>query len=266
MEELLTAFREYVFRVVDEKAFAASACLMHAQGMKRYEHRSGIFVQIADKHFLVTAAHHLIDWYNQGVDTFIVRDEKGSPPVEVITDRWYTTIDEKADLAVCLLDPVLVEYLGPGQQYLRITDFAPKRECGEGWYVIVGFPIARLGHDEDGLMASEGWKYLTLRYAKLDLVENYDKETHLILMYDRSTTDGEKIVHPPAMSGCGIWFVQKNIPSIVTPDDLKICAIQTAWHKGHEYAKGTWTDVVLNIIWTYFPELQPVMRMHGCDF
>jgi len=267
LKDTIPPFLENIFRVVEETIFPVCACIMHAKGEQRYEHRSGVFVQIADKHFLVTAAHNLIDLHTSGVDSFLVRSEKGSHPVFIHTEKWYTTISESADLAVCLLDPSLVEFLGPNQKYLRITGFCPKQECSNGWYVIVGFPLARVGPDDDGILSSAGWKYVTKRFEKTELVKNYDPNTHLIVKYERDTSDEEKrIVHPPAMSGCGIWFMGKQPPEIVVPSDLKLCAIQNAWHKGHEYAKGSWTDIVLKIIWTYFPDLQPAMRLHGCSF
>lgn len=259
-------FLENIFRVVDQSIFPYCVSILHAKGMVRYEHRSGVLVQIADSHFLVTAAHNLENLHKSGVDSFIVQGEKGSNPVFIQTNKWYTTISEQADLGVCLLDGSIVDYLGDKQKYLRITDFAPKRECGDRWYIIVGWPRDRIGPDDDGVIRCSGWKYVTKRFDRVEQVENYDSEIHLVVKYERDTTDGERIVHPPAMSGCGIWYLPKESPEIVRPDDFKICAIQNAWHKGREYAKGTWTDMVLKIIWTYFPDLQPIMRMHGCRF
>jgi hypothetical protein len=260
-------FLQNIFRVVDETIFPACACIIHSKGLELHQHRSGVFVQVADKRFLVTAAHYLEALHKAGIDSFIAQGEQGSHPVFILTERWYTTIREQADLAVCLLEPALVEYLGPKVKYLRITDFIPKQECRDGWFVIAGYPFDRFGPDEDGVSCREGWKYVTRRFDDTDLVENYDPNTHLVVKYERTTTDEiGRTVHPPAMSGCGIWFMRKQPPEIILPDDLKLCAIQNAWSKRNEYAKGTWTDVVLNIIWTYFPEVQPAMRLHGCSF
>jgi hypothetical protein len=95
-------------------------------------HRSGVLVQIADKHFLVTAAHYLEATHNAGFDSFLARGKPGSHPLFIHTEKWYTTISEEADLAVCQLDEALVDYLGPTQKYLRISDFKPKQECQNG--------------------------------------------------------------------------------------------------------------------------------------
>ena len=105
-------FLQNIFRVVDETIFPACACIMHAKGMELYQHRSGVCVQIADKHFLVTAAHQLIALHNAGVDSFLMQGDQGSHPVFIQTEKWYTTINEEADLAVCLLDQAVVDYLG----------------------------------------------------------------------------------------------------------------------------------------------------------
>jgi hypothetical protein len=260
-------FLQNVFRVVDESIFPACACIVHSRELELYQHRSGVFVQIADKHFLVTAAHQLFALHSAGVGSFLVQGEQGSHPVFIQTEKWYTTISDEADLAVCELDQALVDHLGSKQKYLRITDFIPKQECREGWYVIVGFPFDRFGLDEKGIMRREGWKYVTTRFDNTELVQNYDPDTHLVLKYERDAIDEiGRTVHPPAMSGCGIWFFARQPPEIIVPNDLKLCAIQNAWSKPYEYAKATWTDVVLKIMWTYFPEIQPVMRLHGCSF
>jgi hypothetical protein len=200
-------FLENIFRVVDETIFPACASIMHAKGMQRYEHRSGVFLQIADKHFLVTAAHNLIALHKDGVDDFLVQDEKGSHPVLIQTEKWYTTINEQADLAVCLLDQAIVDYLGPKQKYLRITDFIPKQRCRNGWYVIVGFPLARIGPDDDGIMCCEAWKYVTKRFDETELVENYDPNTHLVVKYERKA-------NCPSLRNERVWDVVygKTIP------------------------------------------------------
>ena len=260
-------FVQNIFRIVDETIFPACACIAHIKGTQLNGHRSGVFVQIADKHFLVTAAHHLIALHDAGFDSFLVQGGKGSRPVLIQTEKWYTTINEEADLAVCLLDQSIVDYLGPKQKFLRIADCIPKQKCESKWYVIVGFPLARFGPDEDAIPRREGWKYITIRLEETELVTNYDLNTHLVVKYERETIDEQgRVVHPPAMSGCGIWFFRKEPPEIIVPNDLKLCAIQNAWSKEHEYAKGTWVDIVLKIIWTYYPELQPAMRLHGCSF
>jgi hypothetical protein len=183
-----------------------------------------------------------------------------------MTENWHTTNDERVDLAVCLLCPELVEYLGPEQKYFRISDFIPRKECGEGWYAIVGFPVDLIGPDAEGERCAKCWKYLTYPFRETHLVEKYDPNIHVVLKYERSASNGEKIIHPPAMSGCGIWYVSKKPLAAIGPDDLRLCAIQNAWHRKHEYAKGTWTDIVLEIIWTYYPEVRPAMRIHGCSF
>jgi hypothetical protein len=261
------AFLQNIFRVVDEAIFPACACIVHSRGTELNGHRSGVFVQVADKHFIVTAAHDFIALHDAGFDAFLVHGEQGSHPVLMQSEKFYSTNSEEADLAVCLLDQSLVDYLGPKTKFLRIADFIPKRECRNGAYVIVGFPLARFGPDDDGVPRREGWKYVTQSFEKTDLVQNYDANTRLVVTYERDTTDEEgRIVHPHAMSGCGIWYLGKRPPEIIVPNDLKLCAIQNAWHKGHEYAKGTWTDVVLKIIWTCFPDVQPAMRLHGCSF
>ncbi len=72
----LPPFLENIFRVVDEAIFSACACIIHSKGMELHSHRSGVFVQIADKHFLVTAAHYLNEVHSDGFGSFLVQGEQ----------------------------------------------------------------------------------------------------------------------------------------------------------------------------------------------
>jgi len=36
--------------------------------------------------------------------------------------------------------------------------------------------------------------------------------------------------------------------------------------KTHAYARGTWIDVVLNILWRYSSDTRARIRLHGIDF
>lgn len=265
-EEARRTFGDAVFKIVDETIFGGSVSIMHAVDTELKDYRSGVLVQIADSRFLVTAAHDLMDWYKEGVDAFLVRGERGSHPVRIMTEKWHTSNDKEVDLAVCLLGPEMVAFLGRDQKYFRISDFIPRKECGGFWYAIVGFPKDKIGPDEGGIECASCWKYLTYPFKETERVLNYDPDIHLVLKYERSTTDGVRKVWPHAMSGCGIWHIARNLGESVGPDDIKLCAIENAWSKPNEYVKGTWTDIALKIIWTYYPDVRPAMRLHGCSF
>jgi hypothetical protein len=143
------------------------------------------------------------------------------------------------------------------------------RKHENSWYMLIGFPFARLEPDEDGIDCANGWKYLTHSFrGDYSQVSNYNPDIHLIVRYERDTRiDNGKLIHPPGLSGCGIWYVGHPFsPSPLTADDLKLVGIQTAWHKGVEYAKCTWINSVLRIIWNYYPDTRAPMRLHGMSF
>jgi hypothetical protein len=56
MEPWEKEFGDNITKIIDQTIFRGCACIMHSQDMKVHDYRSGIFVQVAESHFLVTAA------------------------------------------------------------------------------------------------------------------------------------------------------------------------------------------------------------------
>lgn len=260
-------FRAKVFHTSERTVEWSTAAIVHV-GKDRsvVEHRSAILAQIADQRFLVTAAHNLIARENEGTVPFIVMPVKGMAPVPVL-GQWFSTTNTQEDLSVCRLQNATIDAIGDHYRYLRISDMKSRTRQRFRHYLLMGFPFDLYEQDEDGARRRGTWKYLTIPVENTDVVTNYDPDLHLALLYERKskTQDGRK-VHPPSMSGCGIWSIEKMPGEEFTDDDLKLVAIETAWHKGEEYVKGTWIDVVLIIIWKYFPSVRAAMRIHGFEY
>lgn len=272
-EAVLEEFKNRVFVAAEESVEWATAPLVHfeTKGGKPMEIRTGVLIEIAGAHFLVTAGHGMQEHSDAGDLLVIVVPGKGSTPVPLIAEWWWSTVSRQEDLDVCRLLPETVQAMGPKFRFLRLSQMMSQNdpEHGKGLYLLLGYPNAMTRPDEEGAQRSDPWKYLTTPfhgdYAK---VSNYDPKLHLILDYERATYNrrGEK-VHPPGLSGCGIYFCGRPITrSILRHDDLKLVAIQTSWHKGEQYVKGTWIDDVLLILWKYHPEVRAPMRLHGISF
>lgn len=270
-EELFNRFRERVFEAAHNCIEQFSVPLTVDDGQKLIAQRSGILLQIADMHFLVTAGHHMVFHLTQGHNIGIALPVKGSHPVLLVNEKFWTTKDDQEDVSVTQLTPPVVEYIKDHYRYIRLTSVMSRNDPkqGKGMYLIFGFPEALMGPDDTGVRKMESWKYLTLPYrGDYASVENYNPKLHLALDYERSTRNeqGER-VHPPGMSGCGIWFVGTPYThTLFNADDFKLVAIQNRWHKGLEYAKGTWIDDVLLILWKYYPETHRPMLLAGFNF
>lgn len=221
-------------------------------------HRSGVFMQIGERRFLVSAAHGMPEHIQKERLTCVVSPVKGGPHFPMVSKLWHTTINE-----VCLLEEPTVKLLEGHCNYLRMSDLLSRHRQRHGLYLIMGYPYQMIRPEQDGAKHASAWKYITYRYSEVEKVPGYDSMTHIVLKYERCTVNKEgETVHPPAMSGCGIWRIgwpRENVEA----HEFQLVGIQTAWHKGLEYAKGTSVDVVMTIIWKYYPECRDVMRMHG---
>jgi len=268
---LFNRFRDRVFEAAHNSIEKYSVALTVDDGQKLIAQRSGILLQIADMHFLVTAGHHMVSHHEQGHAVGIVLPVKEMHPVLLVEEQFWTTKDEQEDISVTQLTPPVVEYIKDHYRYIRLNSVMSRKDPnqGKGMYLIFGFPDALLGPDDTGVKKMESWKYLSVSYrGDYANVENYNSRLHLVLTYERNTHNqqGERI-HPPGMSGCGIWFVgTPQTHSLFNADDFKLVAIQNSWHKGFEYAKGTWIDDVLLILWKYYPETRKPLMLAGYNF
>lgn len=272
-EVVLEEFKNRVFATAAESVEWATAPLVHfeMQHGKAIEIRTGVLIEIADGRFLVTAAHDMQAHFEQGDLFQIVLPQKGSKPIPLIAETWQSTVDPTEDLSVCRLFPATVVAMGPHFRCLRLSQMMLQndREHGQGLYLLLGYPNAMIRPDEEGAKRSDPWKYLTTPFhGDFANVSNYDPRLHLILDYERATYNGEgEKVHPPGLSGCGIYFCGHPITrAVLRHEDLKLVAIQTSWHKGEQYVKGTWIDDALLILWKYYPEVRAPMRLHGISF
>lgn len=271
LQRRLTAFRDRLFNIAASSIERATAPLVHIKHDQVVEIRSSVLVQIAQMKFLVTAAHEMVDHLKAGRPPFVLMSKGKIHPIALHNEQFWTTNDENVDLAVTQLHESTVAYLNDEYSFLRLTDMMSKndRKHESAFYALAGFPSARYTPDTNGIQCAHNWKYLTYRFnGDYSQVERYNPNVHLILAYERDTrASDDTIVHPPGLSGCGVWHVGDPFSArLFTADDFKLVGIQTAWNRKVEYAKCTWIDSVLTIIWRYFPDARPPMRLHGMSF
>lgn len=235
------------------------------------EIRTGLLLEIGDMRFLVTAAHGLMDHAKKKRFPQILLTEPGLRSVPLILERFWLSKDPLEDIAVCQLVPRTIEAIAGHYTYHRLIDVLPRKRVKpeEGLFLLLGYPWDRFKQVGEGMKCADTWKYLTNPFkGDYAVVANYNADYHLILDYQRDTFDGSGTrVHPPGLSGCGIWFVgsPKTHP-LFTKDDLKLVGIQTSWWKQHEYVKGTWVDRMLRIIWRRYSDARAPMKLHGFAF
>ena len=111
---------------------------------------SGILLQIAEKHFIVSAGHtfdarkmlNLPLWVTSGV----LEQQKLLPLGEVLirsseTKDLYYRSDEPFDMAVCELTGETASQIAVQKRFLRLNDVDPwDRQEPRSWYMVYGFP------------------------------------------------------------------------------------------------------------------------------
>ena len=270
-ESLFVRFRDRVFAAIEGSLSHFTVPLVVHDGKENAAFRSGVLLQIADMRFLVTAGHDMIEYSVNGYPVGIALPAKGTHPILLLEETFWTTKDYREDITVTQLTRPVVDYLSGHYNYIRLSNVMPRRDPnqGKGLYVLYGFPDALIGADETGARRLQDWRYLTVPYSDdFAVVENYDPNLHLVVTYERRTHSRDGIqVHPPGMSGCGMWFVGTPLTHpLFTQADFRLVAIQNCWHKKYEYAKGTWIDDVLLILWKYYPDTRKPLMLAGFDF
>lgn len=232
--------------------------------------RSGILLQVGPSRFLITAGHDIAQFLHEGRPLVLTMPGRTCRPIELRYEQFQITNETEVDLAITKLHESTVGYIEGQYRYVQLADlmskYDPRHDEVTAFYVLAGFPSAHLLPDHNGIPCAENWKYRTYKYLGDCLnVENYDPNIHLVVAYERDSTSPDgKIIQPPGMSGCGLWYVGNPFSdTIVTVDEVKLVAIQGAWSETFEYAKCTWINSVVAIIGDYFPETRPALRAHG---
>jgi hypothetical protein len=272
-EAFMATFMPKVFEAASQTIELSTVPLCQQQANGELLHSSGVLLQLGDAKFLIGTAHNVVENLDELRPLHITLQGKGTRPIPLVEEKLWTTVDSKEDLLVTRLTDPTLSAMGDHYRFLRVSDLLSRnvvKKIGANFqFLILGFPFDTVEKDDDGEKAVKPWKYISVPFnGDWDTVENYDSHLHLILRYEQATwnEDGKR-VHPPGMSGCGIWYIGNiNFPEVRKPDEFKLVAIQTAWRKSAEYTKGTWIDVVLVIIWKHFPSCRDILRIHGFEY
>jgi len=239
---------------------------------------SGTLVQIADRHFLITAAH-VIDYATIHNIPFVL-PAKDSHFQQLNNVRVYTTPvpqgrrqndpdmreDDKVDVGVIELSSEIVARLDPTRRFVRLQEISRRRGFPEGLYMLIGYPKVHLKtvDPENKSFYTEPLRCVTER-KKHD--EPHDPDAHLFLHYPQAVLnrDDQLITAPEAhgMSGGGIWFLGTSEQPIELwkPEEAMLVAIDHSWHQGGGYVRGTNAAIALSLIYGHNEDLQKVFDL-----
>lgn len=236
-------------------------------------HGTGVFIQIQDHYFLVSAAH-VFDRYR---DLFIFLSED----YEIIKPGGTTFYNDPADrdkdgvdVAVLKLDDYCVSHILRRYSFLQADDLEINHTFKDGeCYTLLGYPATK----SKVLYKTDIFDATTFFYftspAKIDEYSklNRNPDVNAVATYNKKSVYNVRnntfgmgpYLH--GISGCGLWYTDPShlISGIIKP---KLTAIMTDWPvKNRSLIIGTRIDVITGIIRKYldvdFPESQ-IVRVH----
>jgi hypothetical protein len=235
---------------------------------------SGVLLEIAGTHFLLTAAHVLDLAMEHGVCLALppCGESNAFLPLNDINvlrtpvpfgGRDY----DQEDVAVCELNPAIVSGLQPLRRFARLYETSRSLGFGPGVYMVMGYPTVFL-RNPDGdprRIASEPLRFVTNRYTGEALPHN--PEVHVLLDYPAAglNNDGAPVSVPdaPGLSGGGIWHLaDPSTPAnLWNTEDVRLVAIDNSWRRKERYVRGTNVAVALGMIYRAYECLRNPMEM-----
>jgi hypothetical protein len=238
---------------------------------------SGVFLTIAEEHFLLTAAHvaEIGTKYGFGLyvppgvpgtklislgDTTVYASESGSAPEDVL------------DIAAVHLLPETVPVLKKGHKFVRLQHLDHKDPGTQDVaYVVFGYPQAHMKHTPARkAVATPPLPYQSMIYdGSRGFPPNYDASKHLLLDFqldENHSNSGKKVSapDPEGMSGCGIWrmFSFRRGMSSWNSDEIRLVGIEHGRWKSYNVLKGTRIAWAIEAIYRNCPKLRPSIELN----
>ena len=226
---------------------------------------TGTLFQIAEEHFLVTAAH-VSDDLGDGDDkaALVTCALERSEPVQ-LTGKSLST-DSQTDVSVFLLDPTVVARL-PGRVPLRLSDVCLAAPGPEAPIFIHGYPQEyQKRTDDEHQPAALTYPSKLFQGSPPD---NYDPNLHILVGYSEENLasnleDEASFPRLQGISGSSIWcgFTPPS-GTTQTLKDIKVIAVQTSVFPRLKLIKGTRWEVVLVLIYDKCPDLRGAITVNS---
>jgi len=227
---------------------------------------TGTLLRIADRQFLVTAAHvcTLVKEHAHGMCIF--DDRSGSEAVPL--SGSVLMAGGAPDFAIIELRESLVQAL-PNRRFLSLTDVdLASREPAKGLFCLWGYPSCWYRRDDQsGRISTVAVRLVTALFEGYrENLRDYDPRTHLLFTAP-DDTNAFPGGHPESLhgfSGSSVWQVwrQGDPPAWWKPEDAKIIGVQTGVYCKPGALKATRWVPVLKAIWDGFPHLRGAIRLH----
>ncbi|MFH7010608.1 hypothetical protein ACHRV5_01985 [Flavobacterium sp. FlaQc-52] len=248
-------------------------CILLTDTSNYKVHGTGVFIQIQEHYFLVSAAH-VFDRYR---DLFIFLSEDYETIRPGGTTFYIGPANRErdgVDVAVLKLNDNCVQHILRRYSFVQADDLAINHTFKDGeCYTFLGYPAtkSKVLYKTDIFDATTFFHFTSP--AKLDQYSNLNRNpaVNVVAHYNKKSAynsrNGTFGTGPDlhGISGCGLWYTDPShlISGTVKP---KLTAIMTDWPvKNRSVIIGTRIDVITGIIKKYldvdFPE-SSVVRVH----
>lgn len=254
MEISAEAYRNLQFASMG--AMRSSTCIIMLDKTSYKAHGTGVFIQIHENYFLVSAAH-VMDKHGEFFIFLSQEKEIIYPGGDTYINRTEDREKDLLDIAVLRLDGDCLPHIKRSYSFVQAEDLAINH-IFQPWeyYAFLGFPAskAKVKYKTDifgittlfHFTAPIGAEYYGEfgRNPYMNVVATYNKKQ----VYDGSKGTYGTGPDLYGISGCGLWFTD---PSDLASGTIrpKLTAIMTDWSvKNRNIIMGTRIDVVTGMI------------------
>jgi hypothetical protein len=238
---------------------------------------SGVFLTIAEEHFLLTAAHVAEIGTKYGFGLYVPPGVPGTKLISLGDTSVYasesgTAPEDILDIAAVHLRPETIPALERGHKFVRLQHLDHKDPGTEGVaYVVFGYPQAYMKHSpERKAVATPPLPYQSVLYdGSRGLPPNYDSSKNMLLDFqidENYANAGEKVSapDPDGISGCGIWrlFSYRRGMSSWSSDEIRLIGIEHGWWKSYKVLKGTRIAWAIEAIYQHCPKLRSAIELN----
>jgi hypothetical protein len=222
-------------------------------------HGSGVFIEIDQNYFLITAAHVIEGQENDiyiGIGEHEALKLGGDLIVNALPAGRHRDKD-KIDIAILRLNQETINKLSGKYSFIRQSELGVNHELKLlPMYISVGFPATKSKYNRvKDEIKSKPFIYTTMpasteTYSKLKC----DLFTNIIVHYDKKRVKNYKTglfntgPDPYGISGSGLWFIPPQLEMPGQDVNKKLVGIATEWSENKKYWICTRIDIFTEMI------------------
>lgn len=262
----------------------STVAILRIQGSATVPLGTGTLLRIADRCFVVTAAHvvrHAYEW----ASGLAVTGDAGK--IVETPSHWLCSPMDSAepdkglgDVAVYALTESQTQEL-EGKEFVRLGDVGLESDLNKGLFRLVGYPqmFCEPSSDETQKVLLGSLTFATTVHRGKPRITDYDPDVHFLLdAIDQNLVDrqGQKAsLHGrqqavvkltdglPGISGCGVWRIGNSRTALEEwkQEDAALVGVAISTYSESEVIKVTRWKFVGKLIYAGFPDMRGPLKL-----